>query len=93
MQTDKTEAKMKIVSLFDGGQKPPPYRIAQHSTPKSNNREENYLSCLPPGGRGTTKWWKEQAGTKAEKRSSAENRETAGEAMPFVANGIAPPLP
>ena len=25
--------------------------------------------CLPPGGRGTTKWWKEQAEAKAENRS------------------------
>ena len=29
--------------------------------------EENFLSCLPPGGRETAKRWKEPAGTKAEK--------------------------
>ncbi len=28
--------------------------------------EENSLLCLPPGGRGTAKRWKEPAGTKAE---------------------------
>ena len=31
--------------------------------------EENFLSCLPLGGRGTTKWWKEPAGTKAKKKT------------------------
>ena len=32
---------------------------------KTNRRA---FFCLPPGGRGTTKWWKEQAGTRAENR-------------------------
>ena len=29
------------------------------------NHAQNNLSCLPPGGRGTTTWWKEPAGMKA----------------------------
>ena len=31
--------------------------------------EENFLSCLPPGGRGTAKRWKEPAGTEAEQKT------------------------
>ena len=50
-----------------------------------------YLQCLPPGGRGTTKWWKEQAGTKAEQiallradmeSAPTENSQAAGGASP-----------
>ena len=33
---------------------------------KTNRRA---FFCLPPGGRGTTKWWKEPASTEAENRS------------------------
>ena len=31
-----------------------------------SNHPKNKLKCLPPGGRGTAKRWKEPAGTKAE---------------------------
>ena len=51
------------------------------------------LSCLPPGGRGTTKWWKEQAGTKAESRPwSRADMESAPTTlfllMLYIFNGV-----
>ena len=43
--------------LQNSGRKYPP--LQRHDKPA------DILLCLPPGGRGTTKWWKEHAGEKA----------------------------